>query len=68
MRDIVVKVVLHEYQPGEYCDAAQCPWYNDGKFDDECGECAAFAYYKWLKSNGYRLVRSSVERTPGREK
>jgi len=48
--------VLHEYQPGEYCKAIQCPHYNDGDFDDKCDKCKAFIYYQWLRDNEYKLL------------
>jgi NTP pyrophosphatase (non-canonical NTP hydrolase) len=56
--------ILHEYRPGEYCEAVQCPRYNEGDFDDRCSKCKAFIYYQWLRDNSYRLLVVAA-RLPG---
>lgn len=48
--------ILHEYQPGEYCKDTKCLQYNNGKFTIKCNDCGAFAFYLWLKNNGYKLL------------
>lgn len=52
----IVKFEGREYEPGEYCKDIDCELYNSGKFDDECGGCAAFMYYEWLKARGFLLL------------
>ncbi len=64
MKEAVVEGILHEHDFSEYCAVVRCSWCaawrNDG--GDGWAACDALAYYTWLKSNGYRIIRSSVEK------
>ena len=54
-----LSVKKKEYKDHEFCKSVKCLWRRFSECDVDANNCVYTAkeFHKWLKSNGYRIVR-----------
>ena len=61
-----MKYVTEFYKPGTYCKDKKCVRLSDKNKSVKCADaCGAYDFHKWLKKNGFEIVRikeASIER------